>query len=147
MNRNDEIPSRIEELLEKPYWVIDILPCQVPEESAGQYFAIEEFFLKDPHNAELRRRFVQILLKLNCYYDFLVYRNDKEVIKNPSPEQLEEMILRNTDIVDILLEEAMIVIRYDDTYMTVYDPDEKLLNILKPLATSNGLFLWKPDQE
>ncbi len=146
MNRNDEIPSRIEELLERPWWVIDLLPYQVPEESLGQYFAIEEYFLKDPQNKRLRQCFVQILLKLNCYYDFLIYRND-EIIRNPSPEQLEEMILQNTDIVDIILEEAMIVVRYDDTYMTVYDPDEKLLNILKPLATSNGLFLWKPDQE
>ena len=32
----------IETLLNKPYWVIDILPEQVPEDSAGQYFAIEQ---------------------------------------------------------------------------------------------------------
>ena len=37
----------IEELLEKPYWIIDILPKQVPKESPEQYFAIEDFFLKD----------------------------------------------------------------------------------------------------
>ena len=146
MNRNDEILERIEELLERPYWVIDLLPYQVPEESAGQYFAIEEYFLKDPQNRRLRQCFLQILLKLNCYYDFLVYRND-EIIRNPSPEQLEEMILQNTDIVDVILEEAMIVIRYDDTYITVYDPDEKLLETLKPLVTASGLFLWKPKQE
>lgn len=146
MNGNVKILDRIEELLEKPYWVIDLLPYQVPEESAGQYSAIEEYFLKDPQNKRLRQCFVQILLKLNCYYDFLVYRND-EIIRNPSPEQLEEMVLQNADIVDIILEEAMIVIRYDDTYMTVYDPDEKLLETLKPLVTANGLFLWKPNQE
>ena len=29
------------ELLEKPYWVVDILPKQVPKDSAGQYFKLE----------------------------------------------------------------------------------------------------------
>ena len=147
MKRNGEILDRIEELLERPCWVIDLLPYRVPEESAEQYFAVEEYFLKDPQNRRLRQCFVQILLKLNCYYDFLVYLNDKETAENPSPEQLEEMILQNRDIVDIVLEEAMIVVRHDDTYMSVYDPDERLLEILKPLAAVNGLFLWKPDQE
>ncbi|MBQ5804759.1 MAG: hypothetical protein IIW22_03155 [Erysipelotrichaceae bacterium] len=147
MKRNGEILDRIEELLERPCWVIDLLPYRVPEESAGQYFTVEEYFLKDPQNRRLRQCFVQILLKLNCYYDFLVYLNDKETAENPSPEQLEEMILQNRDIVDIVLEEAMIVVRHDDTYMSVYDPDERLLEILKPLAAVNGLFLWKPDQE
>ena len=147
MKRNGEILDRIEELLERPCWVNDLLPYRVPEESAGQYFAVEEYFLKDPQNRRLRQCFVQILLKLNCYYDFLVYLNDKETAENPSPDRLEEMILQNRDIVDIVLEEAMIVVRHDDTYMSVYDPDERLLEILKPLAAVNGLFLWKPDQE
>lgn len=29
---------RIEALLAQPYWVIDILPQQVPEKKPGQYF-------------------------------------------------------------------------------------------------------------
>ncbi|WP_026511296.1 helix-turn-helix domain-containing protein [Butyrivibrio sp. LC3010] len=29
-----------DELLQKPYWVIDILPEQVPRESKGQFFEI-----------------------------------------------------------------------------------------------------------
>ena len=32
----------IEELLQKPYWVIDFLPQQVPADSAGQFFAVCE---------------------------------------------------------------------------------------------------------
>ena len=147
MNGNGEILDRIEELLERPCWVIDLLPYRVPEESAGQYFAVEEYFLKDPQNGRLRQCFAQILLKLNCYYDFLVYLNDGETVENPSPERLEETILHNRGIVDIVLKEAMIVVRHDDTYMSVYDPDERLLNILKPLAAANGLFLWKADQD
>ena len=37
----------IEELLEKPYWIIDILPKQVPKDSPGKYFTVEDFFLKE----------------------------------------------------------------------------------------------------
>ena len=40
--------NRIEELLNTPYWIIDILPYQVPKDSPGQYFAIEDYFLKEP---------------------------------------------------------------------------------------------------
>ena len=33
----------IDSLLDKPYWLIDILPKQVPAGSAGQYFKVEGF--------------------------------------------------------------------------------------------------------
>ena len=33
----------IDELIEKEYWVVDILPEQVPENSPGQYFDIEKY--------------------------------------------------------------------------------------------------------
>ena len=145
MNRTEEVLNHIEKLLEKPCWVIDILPYQVPKESAGQYFAVEEYYLKEPQNRKLRQCFIGMLLKLNCYYDFLFYQNDK-IIEKPSPEQLEDMILHNTDTVDILLQEdVLITIRNDDTYLTVYDPDEKLLKTLKQLSAAHGLFLWKPE--
>ena len=145
MNRTEEVIEKIEKLLEKPCWVIDILPYQVPKESAGQYFAVEEYYLKEPQNRKLRQCFIGILLKLNCYYDFLVYYNDR-IIEKPSPEQLEDMILNNTDTVDILLQEdVLITIRNDDTYLTVYDPDEKLLETLKQLSAVHGLFLWIPE--
>ena len=34
------------ELLEGPYWIVDILPEQVPADAAGQYFAVERYFLQ-----------------------------------------------------------------------------------------------------
>ena len=36
----------IEELLNTPYWIIDILPKQVPAGGAGQYFAVEKYLSK-----------------------------------------------------------------------------------------------------
>ena len=38
----------IETLLNKPYWVVDFLPEQVPEGSAGQFFAVEDYWLRKP---------------------------------------------------------------------------------------------------
>ena len=38
--------NQIDSLLNTPYWIIDILPVQVPKDSPGQYFTIEDHFLK-----------------------------------------------------------------------------------------------------
>ena len=82
----------IDELIEKEYWVLDILPEQVPAESPGQYFAIEEYYLKPPNIDRIYEKFADILLKLNCYFDFSVIFGDDERIKNPEPELLGEMV-------------------------------------------------------
>ena len=37
----------IDDLLQLPYWIIDILPEQVPKDSPGQYFAVEKYFLEE----------------------------------------------------------------------------------------------------
>ena len=46
----------IEEYLNKTYWVIEILPKQVPADGKGQYFKIEKYYLEhpqiDPHMPE-----------------------------------------------------------------------------------------------
>ena len=56
----------IDHYLEKPYWVIDILPKQVPANSRGQYFKIEKFFLSQPQYDIIGKKFINILMKLNC---------------------------------------------------------------------------------
>ena len=58
----------IDDYLEMPYWIIDILPRRVSKEDGGRYFKVEEYFLKHPEVSRLRQKFCNILLKLNCYY-------------------------------------------------------------------------------
>ena len=138
-----------EALLNKPYWVIDLLPEQVPQESAGQYFAVEQYYLQPPMISEIHRRFADILLKLNCYSDFLVSCPDQGLqFRNPSPVLLVTWITAEQKDLNILLpgEEALITLNHDDTCMTVYHPSETLLGRLRSLASANGLFLWKPAQ-
>ena len=139
----------IETLLNKPYWVIDILPEQVPENSAGKYFAIEQYYLQTGIT-DIHRRFTDVLLKLNCYFDFLVCLSDQEQqIYNPEPERLVSWI--NTEQKDLCIvlagEDVLITLNHDDTYMTVYNPSESLINRIRNLAMTHGLFFWQPNQE
>lgn len=125
----------IEELLEKPYWIIDILPKQVPKDGPGQYFAIEDFFLEE-RLPEIKKKHINVILKLNCYMDIMI---DDE--KNPSPEQIRNIMLER--YVYIMLGDAMILSEPDDTHLTAFNPDEGLLNLIKEISSSEGLFVWK----
>ena len=137
-----------ETLLNKPYWVIDILPEQVPEGSSGQYFAVDDYYLRPEQLAGIHARFADILLKLNCYYDLQVCEAGTEAFEtNPAPEALSARVCEMKEDLWILLpgENALITLNRDYTHMTVYHPDKTLLKRLDRLAASAGLFLWQPD--
>lgn len=78
--------NRIEELLNTPYWIIDILPYQVPKDSPGQYFAIEDYFLKE-QIAYIKQKHINVILKLNCYRDIMI-----EDELNPAPGKTAEIM-------------------------------------------------------
>ena len=40
--------------------------------------------------------------------------------------------------------EAMILSEPDDTHMTVFNADEKLLELIRVIASGEGLFVWSP---
>lgn len=129
----------IEELLETPYWIIDILPKQVPKDSPGQYFAIEDFFLKE-QLTEIKKKHIDVILKLNCYLDISI---DGE--KNPAPEQIRDIMTER--YVYIMFRDSMILSEPDDTHMTVFNPDEELLGLIREISSSEGLFVWKNDDQ
>ena len=138
----------IEEYLNKPYWVIDILPKQVPADGRGQYFKIEKYFLKHPHIDVIHRKFTNILLKLNCYEDINVSHDGDEWMTNPDPHELEAALLgglADKQMFYIILKSAdvLITVSGDDTYMTVYNPTEEMLEFIGSLAGSEGLFVWR----
>ena len=139
----------IENLLSKPYWLIDVLPKQVPAGSAGQYFKAERYFLS--RRDEISRKFALILIRLNCYYDLQVSTDGETWILNESPEDLvrrfEESIASHSPL-SILVgsDEALITFSGDDHYMTLYNPDEELLELVCQCAQAEGLFVWGPKQ-
>ena len=150
--------NRVDELLDKPYWVVDLLPEQVPPPGAERFFAAEEWLLGGDRGADLRRRFVDVLLKLSCYYDFEVFRNDDDQgVRNPPPQQLADWILQNQGMVNVVVDQpaapnapepsaACITVPDDTTCMTVYNPSARLLGLIDRLAVADGLFVWRPGQ-
>ena len=138
MNDVERMQDRIENLLQKPYWVIDILPEQVKKDSPGQYFKVEPFFLKDK---DLRRKQLNVLLKLNCYYDFTVVLDDGEVLRNPSPDMMEELVGKK--YMSVQVEEALIVADPADTHITLYNAIGRILELVKMIVTGEGMFVWQ----
>ena len=137
-----------ERLLEAPYWVIDFLPMQVPQESRGQFFAIEQHYLTGTRHERLCRQFADVLLKLNCYCDLLVSRDGGDEWLYPDPGMLEKWLtesLQNGHLC-VLIDngEAMITASGGDTNLTLYNPSPVLLELVRQLATAAGLFLWQP---
>lgn len=142
----------IDDYLEMPYWIIDILPRRVSKEDGGRYFKVEEYFLKHPEVSRLRQKFCNILLKLNCYYDIHVCHDTENWQKNPEPADLVRMVTMCMSeerasscplYILIPATDTMIGINGDDTYMTLYHPTEELLQLLRLLVTTEGLFLWQ----
>ena len=138
----------IEDFLDKPNWVIDILPKQVSADSRGQYFRIEKYFLEHPQIDNIYRKFTNILLKLNCYEDIDVSYDGEDWITNPTPHELEATLLKcmaDKHLFYVFLKSAdvLITVSGDDTYMTVYNPTEEVLELIGSLADSEGLFVWR----
>ena len=138
----------VEQLLEAPYWVIDFLPMQVPQYSAGQFFAVEQYYLEEPQHERLCRQFADVLLKLNCYYDLLVNCDGGDEWLYPGPKMLEKCLmesLQNGHLCVLIGDgDALITARGGDTNLTLYNPSPALLELVRQLATAAGLFLWQP---
>ena len=130
----------IDELLQCSYWIIDILPSQVPKDSPGQYFAVEDYFLQDDRIEEIKQKHINLILKLNCYRDISIA---DEPVTNPLPKHVAEEMKKR--YLYIMTDESMILSEPDDTHLTVFNPDSQLLELIRQLASGEGLFVWKPD--
>lgn len=140
----DEYDAIEEKLLERPYHVIDFLPRQVPADSKGQYFAVEDFLSERPQIEPLYRKFADLMIKLNCYYD-LVVTDGLRWSKNKVPNELYIKIAgcSEKEYVNILIveEDALITLSGGDLYMTVYNASGDLLETIRQLAGAHGLFV------
>ena len=85
----------IEELLQCPYWIIDILTSQVPKDSPEQYFAVEKYFLQGDRMEEIKQKHIGLILKLNCYRDISI--SDETVI-NPLPKHIADEMKKGISI-------------------------------------------------
>lgn len=127
----------IDELLQSPCWIIDILPEQVPADGPGQFFAVEKYFLQKDRLAAIKEKHINVLLKLNCYRRLSV---DGEA--NPPPERLAAAAKSRS--LCLRVDGALILSEPDDTHMTLFAPDERLLALVRALAAGEGLYVWQP---
>lgn len=89
----DKMIATIERILEKPCYVIDMLPKQVPADSKGNFFAVEAYLLGHGVESYLREKFAGIVLRLMCYYPVSVfeYENGK-LTEYPTPESVASAV-------------------------------------------------------
>ena len=127
--------SQIDELLNKPYWIIDIFPARIPKDSPGQYFAVEAYFLKE-RMAAIKQKHIDLILKLNCYFDVSLEEETK-----PAPARIAEVM--NKRHVCIVMENAVVLSEPDETFLTLFNPDERLLGLVREIAASEGLYVWE----
>ena len=104
-----------------------------------------EAYYRRPENLPvLYRKFADLILKLNCYCD-LVINEGISWEENPDPEILYRRIIDTESIrfMDILIpsEDSLITLSWDDLYMSVYHPSAELLETIRDLAASEGLFV------
>lgn len=138
----------IESFLTKPYWIIDILPEQVPSARQKQYFETEKYFMQEPQRSVIHQQFCNLLVKLGCYHDLVVFNADGLRIDGPLPGTLTQVFAsRQPFFVLIDSDEAMIAYNGDDHNLTLYTPAATPLPLLARLATAERLFLWQPPKE
>lgn len=145
----DDLGGFMGDLLEGPYAVVDVLPRQVPRAAPGQYFAVERFWRSPERLGRLRRKFADILLRLNCYRDMAVSFDNCETWQtNPDPESFAERLSAlsgNTFLRAIFAgERTMVDIDPCDTFMTAFGAEGEFLRDLEMLAAAEGLFVWEP---
>lgn len=144
-----EQTSRIDELLEKPYYVIDFLPEQVRPDAGGQFFDVEYYLLNSDKHFSLKDKFVNIILKLMCYYHVSI--QCESWMDRPSPQSVEGAVNTIMDnhsgSLNIFLpeENVLVVFAWDSLNLSVYNPSEKVQTLMQKIAVSEGLFWWKPD--
>ena len=113
---------------------------------------MERYYLQPERIQALRRKYAEILLRLNCYYDMAVsFDSCASWETNPDPEAFAERLigLSGNDFLRAVFAEqkAMIDCEPEETYLTVYDPNAALLPRLSALAAAEGFFIWSPPQE
>lgn len=133
---NQDAEKQIERLLEKPFWVVDFLPERISAERSKQYFAVEDFCCNGQYINQLYQHFAYLIIKLSCYFD---------IFGNPSPNEIFDSINNclSKGYANFLFpdDDTLITLNSGDLYMTVYNPNGRFLEMVRSLATAEGLFV------
>ena len=133
-------------LLEGPFLLADHLPRPVPREAGGRVFALERYFSRPDGAGALRRRFAELLLRLNCYWSMEVsFDACAHWTRDPEPEDFlrRTEALAGEDFLRVLYPGpgAMADLEAGELSLTLYAPDETFAETARALAGAAGLFL------
>ena len=134
----------INRLLEKPCYIIDFLPRQVPKDCGGQFFKVETYLLNNYERYGLRDKYIRIILKLMCYYRVSVHWG--KWIEQPEPGQVAEIIDKimdnHSDGFNMLFpdKDALLHFEWGCMNLSIYNADEEMRELLKQIAWSEGMF-------
>ncbi len=143
----ENMSPKIDELLAKPCYVIDFLPQRVSEISRGHFFDVEYYLLNNEKRHEMKNKYVNIILKLMCYYRTSIFWygwND-----NPKPADIEnavsEIMENHSGTLNILFsdEDVLLVFEWDCLNLSVYNLSESMKGITEKIALSEGFFCWR----
>ena len=141
----------VERLLEDDYWIIDILPSQIPIEKQAEYRALTDEYFESGKVAQLHRRYADILTMINSRYNtaMLCMPEDEWTI-SPDDVAVKDAVIHHTErgCVDLLLpeEETLISLQAEDLYITVYHPTEEILSLLRQAVSESGFYIWQTPQ-
>ena len=141
----------VERLLEDDYWIIDILPSQIPIEKQAEYRALTDEYFESGKVAQLHRRYADILTMINSRFKtaMLCMPEDEWTI-SPDDVAVKDAVIHHTErgCVDLLLpeEETLISLQAEDLYITVYHPTEELLSLLRQAVSESGFYIWQTPQ-
>ena len=141
----------VERLLEDDYWIIDILPSQIPIEKQAEYRALTDEYFESGKVAQLHRRCADILTMINSRFKtaMLCMPEDEWTI-SPDDVAVKDAVIHHTErgCVDLLLpeEETLISLQAEDLYITVYHPTEELLSLLRQAVSESGFYIWQTPQ-
>lgn len=136
----------IDELIEKPCYIIDFLPERVLPSANGQFFDVEYYLLNSDKHIGLKDKFVSVILKLMCYYPISVLWN--EWIDRPSPELIDkaisEIMANHSGTFNVLFteENVLLVFDWDSLSLSIFNPSEIMLLLMEKITCSEGLF-WR----
>ena len=141
----------VERLLEDDYWIIDILPSQIPIEKQAEYRALTDEYFESGKVAQLHRRYADILTMINSRFKtaMLCMPEDDWMI-SPHDNAVKDAVIHHTErgCVDLLIpeEDTLISLQAEDLYITVYHPTEEILSLLRKAVSESGFYIWQTPQ-
>lgn len=105
---------------------------------------VENLFLQQKDIYD--KKFIDVLIKLFCYYDLIVWANDniyKELSLKEYVALLDNCFNGRIENVNIILleQDCLIIVDKDNLNLTVYNPSDDIKELLTQLSLSQGLFL------